>query len=215
MKKIKEIKIVNQDESTEIANIGADAINVDYDDTTVKAELDKLNTVDNALELKLNKKPYYYNNVAAMKADNSLKAGDMAITLGYYEANDGGGAEYKIRTKTNEDIEDNGAILFIGQNLVVEMIMNDSILVDTFGAKGDGQTDDSNSIGDAINYANKTNKKIVFSNKLYCVSKSFYIKGGISIEGNFAKIIPLSNGNFTQNYIFLLNSKDGLDWFEE
>ena len=41
--KIKEIKIVNQDQSTEIANIGADAINVDYNDTTVKAELDKLN----------------------------------------------------------------------------------------------------------------------------------------------------------------------------
>ena len=42
--KIKEIKIVNQDESTEIADIGADAINVDYNDTTVKAELDKLDT---------------------------------------------------------------------------------------------------------------------------------------------------------------------------
>lgn len=42
--KIKEIKIINQDESTEIADIGADAINVDYNDTTVKAELDKLDT---------------------------------------------------------------------------------------------------------------------------------------------------------------------------
>lgn len=47
--KIKEIKIVNQDESTEIADIGADAINVDYNNTTVKNELDKLNTVDNSL----------------------------------------------------------------------------------------------------------------------------------------------------------------------
>ena len=45
--KIKEIKIVNQDQSTEIANIGADAINVDYNDTTVKAELDKLNNDNN------------------------------------------------------------------------------------------------------------------------------------------------------------------------
>ena len=45
--KIKEIKIVNQDESTEIADIGADAINVDYNDTTVKAELDKLNNENN------------------------------------------------------------------------------------------------------------------------------------------------------------------------
>lgn len=49
MKKIKEIKIINQDESTEIANIGADAQNVDYNNTTVKAELDKLNTIDSSL----------------------------------------------------------------------------------------------------------------------------------------------------------------------
>lgn len=49
MKKIKEIKIVNQDESTEVANIGADAINVDYNNTTVKDELDKLNATDNSL----------------------------------------------------------------------------------------------------------------------------------------------------------------------
>lgn len=47
--KIKEIKIVNQDESTEVADIGADAINVDYNNTTVKAELDKLNTNTNSL----------------------------------------------------------------------------------------------------------------------------------------------------------------------
>ena len=49
MKKIKEIKIINQDESTEIADIGADAQNVDYNDTTVKAELDKLNAADDSL----------------------------------------------------------------------------------------------------------------------------------------------------------------------
>lgn len=47
--KIKEIKIINQDESTEVANIGADAINVDYNDTTVKAELDRLNAIINSL----------------------------------------------------------------------------------------------------------------------------------------------------------------------
>lgn len=45
--KIKQLKIINQDESTEIADIGADAQNVDYNDTTVKAELDKLNSDHN------------------------------------------------------------------------------------------------------------------------------------------------------------------------
>ena len=45
--KIKEIKIINQDESTEVADIGANAQNIDYNDTTVKAELDKLNSDNN------------------------------------------------------------------------------------------------------------------------------------------------------------------------
>ena len=49
MKKIKEIKIVNQDESTEIADIGADAINIDYNNITVKDELDRLNAIINSL----------------------------------------------------------------------------------------------------------------------------------------------------------------------
>lgn len=47
--KIKEIKIVNQDESTEIADIGADAVNVDYNNTTVKDELDRLNAANDSL----------------------------------------------------------------------------------------------------------------------------------------------------------------------
>ena len=46
--KIKQLKIINQDQSTEIADIGADAINIDYNDTTVKAELDKLDN-DNSV----------------------------------------------------------------------------------------------------------------------------------------------------------------------
>lgn len=45
--KIKQLKIINQDESTEIADIGANAENVDYNDTNVKLKLDELsNNVD-------------------------------------------------------------------------------------------------------------------------------------------------------------------------
>lgn len=200
---VKNVKVKKKDGTlSDYIPIGADASNIDMQ-----------NGLD--AETIIGKKPYYFNSVAAMKAAEYLKEGDCVITLGYYEPNDGGGAIYKVRTKMTGNIEDNGTIHFINSNLVVEMIVNNSILVDTFGAKGDGQTNDSSFIENAINYANNNNKKIIFSNKSYCVNKSFYIKAGISIEGNFAKIIPLKNGTFTQNYIFLLNSKDGLDWFEE
>lgn len=45
--KIKQLKIINQDQSTEVADIGADAVNIDYNDTNVKLKLDELsNNVD-------------------------------------------------------------------------------------------------------------------------------------------------------------------------
>lgn len=67
--KIKEIKIVNQDQSTEIADIGADAINVDYNDTTVKAELDKLDNDNNT-----NK-----NNITSLQTGLSTANSNLAL----------------------------------------------------------------------------------------------------------------------------------------
>ena len=82
-----------------------------------KSEVDESQTNQNN---KINKKPYYFNNVAEMKAYN-LAAGDTVITNGYYATNDGGGALYTIRTKTNEDVEDNASIHFLQNNLVAEL----------------------------------------------------------------------------------------------
>lgn len=72
--KIKEIKIVNQDQSTEIANIGADAINVDYNDTTVKNELDKLNSNNNSL---INKQTDLQNQINGLASGSPLVANSV------------------------------------------------------------------------------------------------------------------------------------------
>lgn len=93
---IKKIKIKKQDGTfTDYIPIGAEAKNVDCSDG--ESVEYKLNNISN----KIGKKPYYYNNILEMQNDNNLKVGDMAITLGYYEANDGGGAEYKIVNRNN------------------------------------------------------------------------------------------------------------------
>lgn len=135
---IKKIKIKKQDGTfTDYIPIGAEAKNVDTND-------------GDSVQLKLNKKPYYYNNVAEMKADKKLKVGDMAITLGYYEPNDGGSATYLIKIKTDTDIEDNGLIHFISETLVAELIINENTNVKQFGAYGDNIHDDSNIINKFI-----------------------------------------------------------------
>lgn len=63
-----------------------------------KDEIDTSQAIQNS---KISKKIYYFNTVADMKAYN-LVSGDMAITSGYYEVNDGGGAEYKITDTISE-----------------------------------------------------------------------------------------------------------------
>ena len=83
-----DIAAVNEIAGTNRQNIGANEIRID------------------ALErrsMSVDKKPYYFDTVADMKAYQGLKAGDMVITLGYYNANDGGGAEYRI-VETSSDL---------------------------------------------------------------------------------------------------------------
>ena len=92
--RIKKIKVKKQDGTfSDYIPIGADAENIDTTD-------------GESVQLKLNKKPYYYNNIADMKADLKLKMGDMVITLGYYEANDGNSCFYKVRELLNTDVID-------------------------------------------------------------------------------------------------------------
>lgn len=73
-----------------------------------------------------NSKPYHFNSIDEMK-NGKLKDGDCAIALGHYNANDGGGATYLIRAKSDEDIEDNKTIIFLSNGLVAKKI-KDNIL---------------------------------------------------------------------------------------
>lgn len=118
---IKKIKIKKQDGTfTDYIPIGAEAQNVSTTD-------------GDSVQLKLNKKPYYYNSVADMKADTKLKVGDMAVTLGYYEPNDGGHGEYII-VDDDSLIDDGGSIHALSNGLRAKLIINDkNINIKQFG----------------------------------------------------------------------------------
>ena len=157
---IKKVKIKKQDGTyTDYIPIGVEAKNVDCSD-------------GESVEYKLNKKPFYYNNVADMKADTSLKAGDMAITLGYYEPSDGGNCEYQI---VSGDYTDNGGSYHeLANGLFAELIIKDEINVKQFGAYGNGMADDTNSF---IEILNSNYKTILIPSGTYMISSTLTIIG--------------------------------------
>lgn len=125
---------------------------------------------------KINKKPYFFNTVADMKAYN-LSAGDMAITKGYYSANDGGGAEYNIVSTTSNYSET------LNNNLKAEIIINEKINILQLGAKAITGFDNADIIQEAINIS-KSKYTIEIPAGTFEISKSLEVTlGSINMFG--------------------------------
>jgi hypothetical protein len=108
-----------------------------------------------------------FDNVAEMKLATNLTDDSFAQTIGFYSANDKGGALYKIRAKTNDDTVDEMTLIDLYDNtLVAELIKTDIMNVRQFGAKGDGTNDDTLAIQTALNY----NPNIEVPNGTYMVN---------------------------------------------
>lgn len=112
-----------------------------------------------------------YDTVADMVADSKLKKDSHVKTKGYYNINDGGSAEYVI--VEGNYTSDGGNHIVLTNGLFAELIINNSINVKQFGAKGDGTTDDSTPIQTAIN----TGKNIFFPTGNYLISNTLTING--------------------------------------
>ncbi len=163
---------------------------------------------------------YSYNTLEEMKADSNLVSGDIVKTIGYYEANDGGGATYKIRTKIVTD-EENGVIHFIGDTLVAELIIeNNRINIKQLGAKNQDKTNAKYDIKPYIQkYLNllttKQNRVTLYipSGVWYCSALEILNQYGFSIEGDNPSWQSYASGGTTicsyednQSYIFKVGS---------
>jgi hypothetical protein len=99
-----------------------------------------------------------YDTVSDMKNDTKLSEGQHVKTRGYYSVNDGGSAEYIIKSNVTLDEykED------LNNGLYANLIINDEVVTYRhFGAKLDGTNDDTNAIIKAHEYANLHNLKVV------------------------------------------------------
>lgn len=116
-----------------------------------------------------------FDNVADMKSSVNLANGSYAKTLGYHNINDDGGATYKIRTITNDDVVDEKFIIALNDNtLIAELIYNKDINMKQVGAYGDGTHDETTLFQYIFNYAKLRNYQcnIIIPNGKYLITDS-------------------------------------------
>lgn len=118
-----------------------------------------------------------FDTVADLKNAENLIDGSFACTYGFYNKNDGGGAFYKIRTITNDDVVDETFIFEMENDdtLIAELIFNSEISVLSLGLKNDGITDNSSKMSDILT-------KITSNTTLYFPSGNFYFSEPINMS---------------------------------
>lgn len=173
----------------------------------------------------LNSKAIFgYDNVEALKEATNFIDGSYAQTLGYYAKNDGGGALYKIRKITNEDIVDESFIIALNdESLIAELIVDDIINIKQLGAYGDGTHDDYNVIAKAINYIDSkqiieiqppsSGRRFATTPKLYFPTAKYKINSKLSFDEN-TRYYNIDGGDSfiesdNNNVIFYFSSVSG------
>lgn len=84
-----------------------------------------------------------FPNVESMKQANNLKTGGLIKTQGFYQPNDGGGADYVVKDTANNYTPDEASIITLKNNLFAHLIIQDVLNVKQMGAYGDGAHDDT------------------------------------------------------------------------
>jgi hypothetical protein len=100
-----------------------------------------------------------FNTVADMKLAENLVNGSTVETLGYHNYKDGGGARYKVRTITNNDVVDEMTIIALHNNTLVaellEIDFNKYIDLRWLGADSTGTLDSSSYLLKALELSNE------------------------------------------------------------
>lgn len=121
-----------------------------------------------------------FNNCESLSEAVNLANGSFARTYGKTTYNDGYGAFYKIRTRTNADDPDGYNLIELTntENLVAERVYDLTLYVtpDYFGCVGDGSTDDTENFEKCVDYAKLHNLSIISSkDKTYLITDTIDI----------------------------------------
>ena len=150
---------------------------------------------------------FTYNSVADLKQATNLINGSFVRTSGYTTYNDLGGAIYKVRNVTSEDVIDEKKIIALHDiTLVAEIIPENTMNPKQFGALGDGETDDTESIQLCID----TCKNVLIRDGIYMVDAetSINLASNSKIELVNASIKALPNDLTNYAVIMIDNVHD-------
>lgn len=146
-----------------------------------------------------------FDTINDMKSSTNLIDGSYAKTLGYYELNDGGSALYKIRNKTNADVDNGGSIIVLNENYVAEMMTFGKVNVLTWGVKKQDATTQTNLNSLLSNYSSG-NIKIYFPSGEYYLTETLYLPTRTKIYGDGGSTILSWYGSANT---YMLNIKRG------
>ena len=156
-----------------------------------------------------------YETLSDMKLAENLSNGSLIKTYGYSEVNDNGGAFYKARTKTEDDTTDDMTLIQLhDSSLVAELIKQDEFNVKQFGAKGDGETNDTESIQKCFEVATENGSTVKFDSGEYVISDSITINDNtkdVIVKGNSATLIFTETEVLEYNALTLTANKVIID----
>lgn len=138
-----------------------------------------------------------FDTVDDMKNSDNLIAGSFVKTFGYHTLNDGGGATYKIRPITSDDLDEMFLIAVKDTSLVAELIY-DEINVKQIGAYGDGTHDDTLMFTKACSIQNSV---IYVPRGTYLITSIIKMSVGVKLKGTKNSIITTNNTSLPLLYI--------------
>lgn len=119
------------------------------------------------------------DSIAELRGLSKLTPSKHAFVTGYYEQGDGGGGAYYLDEADTTSVDNGGTIIVATDGGRWKLAFGESVSIDQFGAKGDGVTDDTLRIQDALDWSYSSGVPLTASAKTYALT----LAQTVAIEG--------------------------------